>query len=330
MSAAHKTIGIDIGGTKTAVAAVDSSGQILQRATLPTEAALGFERAVNRLGDAIEELLANTGWSCQEIAGIGIGCTGPVDPARGLINNPHTLAGWDHCDIVTPLRRRFGVQVCLENDADAAALGECLCGAGCGFNPVVMLTFGTGVGGAVVRDGHACCGVNGEHPELGHIPISSAGPACYCGASGCLESLASGTAIGAAGRAAGFRDAREVFALGRAGNPAAVTIVERATAAAATAAWTICHTFLPERIILGGGIMEDQFELFAQVMNARLRTATQFSRDAVKITRASLGNTAGLVGAASIALRLNRTSGTSSATACGVRSAQLNPVAKSE
>ena len=74
MSAAPKTIGIDIGGTKTAVAAVDSSGQILQRATLPTEAALGFERAVNRLGDAIEELLANTGWSCQEIAGIGIGC----------------------------------------------------------------------------------------------------------------------------------------------------------------------------------------------------------------------------------------------------------------
>ena len=162
-----KVIGIDIGGTKMAIAAVDASGRVVQRMVLPTEAALGFERAVGRLGDSIDALLAATGWARSEMVGIGIGCAGPLDPIRGLINNPHTLTGWDQCDIVTPLRERFGVPVYLENDADAAALGECAYGAGQGVDPVVMLTFGTGLGGAIVRDGQIVRGVKGEHPSWG-------------------------------------------------------------------------------------------------------------------------------------------------------------------
>ncbi len=303
-----QAIGIDIGGTKMAVAAVDASGHVLQRAVLATEAALGFERAARRLGDSVDALLAATGWSRTEMAGIGIGCAGPVDPARGLINNPHTLTGWDRCDIVTPLCNRFGVPVYLENDADAAAFGECAHGAGQGVDPVVMLTFGTGIGGAIVRGGQIVRGVNGEHPELGHVPVSDAGPECYCGIHGCLESLASGTAIGAAGRASGFHDSRAVFAAARHGDPDARAIVDRATAAAANAAWTFCHTVLPERILLGGGIMEDHFDLFARAMSARLLTATQFSREAMRIVRAGLGNDAGIVGAATLAVSRRQSS----------------------
>ena len=295
-------IGIDIGGTKMAIAAVDASGQVLHRIVLLTEAGLGFDRAVGRLGDSIGSLLASIGPARAQITGIGIGCAGPVDPLRGLINNPHTLKGWDQCDIVTPLCRRFDVPVTLENDADAAALGECLHGAGRGFDPVVMLTFGTGVGGAVVRNGQIVRGVNGEHPELGHVPVSDSGPECYCGIRGCLESIASGTAIAAAGGAFGYQDARAVFAAAQAGNPDARTIVTRATSAAASAAWTLCHTILAERILLGGGVMEDHFDLFARAMAARVQTATQFTHRAVRIVRAHLGNDAGLVGAASLAL----------------------------
>jgi glucokinase len=300
MTTNSQAIGIDIGGTKMAVAAVDAQGVICARVTLATEAELGFPRAVDRLTRAIDELLAHTGWQAQELGGIGIGCAGPVDPVRGLINNPYTLIGWNRCDVVSPLREHFGVPVHLENDADAAALGECFRGTGRGYNPVVMLTFGTGVGGAAIVGGRIYRGAQGEHPELGHIPVRADGPACYCGTSGCLESLASGTALGTAGQAAGLPDARAVFGAARSGNEDARAIVEAAVDAAATAAWTLCHTFVPQRLILGGGMMEDCYALFADAMNERLRTATQFSRGGVSIAQAALGNNAGLVGAASL------------------------------
>jgi len=299
----NRAIGVDIGGTKTAVALVDGTGRIRSRTVLATEAERGFDRAVGRLSEAIEAVAAQAGCAVSGITGIGIGCAGPVDPGRGLINNPFTLTGWDRCDIVTPLRERFGVPVFLENDADVAALGEHLAGAGQGSDPVVMLTFGTGVGGAAVIGGAIHRGVNGEHPELGHIPVLSDGRSCYCGTRGCLESVASGTAIGEAGKGAGLKDAREVLTAAREGVAAARAIVDRALEAAATAAWTICHTLLPQCLILGGGMMDEHFELFAGAMNRRLDPATQFTRGAVRIVRAQLGNEAGVVGAAAVAMR---------------------------
>jgi glucokinase len=296
--AGTRAVGIDIGGTKMAVAVVDAAGNIVSRETLPTQAELGFPRAVARLGDAVERVLADA--RASSLGGIGIGCAGPVDPLRGLINNPYTLAGWDRCDIVTPLRARFGVPVRLENDADAAALGECFRGAGRGYDPVVMLTFGTGIGGAVVLGGAVYRGVNGEHPELGHVAVAADGPHCYCGRPGCLEAIASGTAIGEAGRAAGFEDARGVFAAAQAGHAAARRIVARAVEATAVAAWTFLHTFLPERFLLGGGMMDEQFALFSEAVNRSIAAAAMAPRSRVTVARAELGNDAGLVGAASL------------------------------
>jgi len=303
MSQSRKAIGIDIGGTKMAVAAVDAGGAILARATLPTEAELGFARAVERLAAAVEQLLPRVGWAPSELAGVGLGCAGPVNPAAGLINNPYTLPGWNQCDIISPLRERFGVPVWLENDADMAALGECFCGAGRGFDPVVMLTFGTGVGGAAIVRGEIHRGAGGEHPELGHVSVDPGGPQCYCGTRGCLESLASGTAIGEVGQAADLPDARAVFAAAVSGHETAQRIVERAAAAAAIAAWTFCHTLLPQRLVLGGGMMDEHFDVFATAITQRLSTATQFSRPNVSVVRAALGNDAGLVGAASLVFR---------------------------
>jgi glucokinase len=242
----------------------------------------------------------------SRLAGIGIGCAGPVNPRRGLINNAYTLGGWKGCDIVTPLGERFKIPVYLENDADAAAVGECLHGAGRGFDPVLMLTFGTGVGGGVVIRGEIYRGVDGEHPDLGHVAALPDGPSCYCGAKGCLESLASGTAIGEAGRAAGFADARTVFAAAREGDAKAREIVDRAVRATVQAVWTCLHTFLPQRIVLGGGIMEDQFELFLQALRPPLEAATMVPRGAVRVVRAALGNDAGIVGAAGVAFRRAR------------------------
>ena len=169
------------------------------------------------------------------------------------------------------------------------------------MDPMVLLTFGTGVGGAAVLQGHVYRGVHGEHPELGHLVTALDGPDCYCGTRGCLESIASGTAIALAGAPDGYPTAQAVFAGAAAGQTAASKIVDRAVRAAATAVWTLCHTFLPQRVILGGGMMDHHFELFAQAIRQRLSTATQFSPAAVTVARASLGNDAGIVGGAMLA-----------------------------
>ena len=300
MSAARKAVGIDIGGTKIAVAAVGEGGSIQRCVTLATESATGFPRAIERMSKAVETVIAGAGWQRAEILGIGIGCTGPVDAFGGVIHNPYTLPGWDGCDILSPLRKRFDMPVFLENDADAALLGECLAGAGRGRNPVMMLTFGTGVGGALLLDGRIQRGLNGAHPEPGHIVVASDGPECCCGGRGCLEVLTSGTGIAAAGRALGLPDAKSVFDQARAGNVEAQAIVDRATNAAAVAVWNFCHTFVPQRVILGGGIMEEHFALFAPVMMQRLRKATEIPHQGMDIVQAALGNNAGIVGAASL------------------------------
>jgi len=301
MTTTHKAIGIDIGGTKVAIGAVEGDGCIRCQVSLETKPEAGFASALSRIGRAIDDLLAKAGWPPSQLRGIGIGCTGPVNPCRGTIHNPYTLPTWDNADIVTPLRERFGVPVRLENDADAALLGECFAGAGRGLDPVVMLTYGTGIGGAVMVNGRLWRGVAGEHPELGHIPVAANGPPCYCGRAGCLEAMASGTAIGAAARKAGFPDSRAVFAAAANGDAKAGDVVDGALQATGIAAWTIVHAYLPQRIILGGGIMDEHYEMFAAVIRKNIEAATQAPRGQISVAKAALGNHAGLVGGASLA-----------------------------
>jgi glucokinase len=305
-NSARRAIGIDIGGTKIAVAAVDSQGAIRASTALATEAELGFERAVGRMAEAADHVLAEAGWARSELCGVGVGCAGPVNAERGIINNPYTLPTWVECNIVDRLRAVFERPAYLENDADAAALGEYFAGSARGCTRMVMLTFGTGVGGGAVIDGRVYRGTLGEHPELGHIPVDRAGPTCYCGTSGCLESIASGSAIAAAGRQAGFDSSRAVFAQAALGNPAATAIVERVQGALQVATWTILHTFMPQLIVLGGGILDEHYELLAPAVANTLPLATMVPAGGTRVAKAALSNRAGLVGAASLALLYDR------------------------
>jgi glucokinase len=191
----------------------------------------------------------------------------------------------------------------MENDADAAASGEARFGAGRGSDPMVMLTFGTGIGFAAIMKGQIYRGVAGEHPEAGHIPTTADGPECYCGLRGCFEAMASGTAIDAAGKVAGFSDGRAVFAAAAKGNTVAAGILDAATQATATSIWTLAHTFLPQRFVLGGGLIDDHFELFATPARDALLRAVLLPKGRVEIVRASLGNDAGVVGAASLVMK---------------------------
>ena len=297
MTRTRQAIGIDIGGTKTVVAAVDGSGRVRARAGFATDSQRGFSNCLAELMETIRRVLTEANWAPEAFSGIGIGCTGPVNPQRGTIHNPYTLPGWDGADIVTPLREAFRVPVRLENDADAAALGEFQFGGGRGASPLVMVTLGTGVGGAVLVKGQIYRGVNGEHPELGHISVLPNGPECYCGTRGCWESLASGTAIAAAGKPFGFADSRAVFAV-TPGDARAAAIVERAVNATIAATWTLLHAVLPQRILLGGGIGEEHFDVFATGVRRQISLATQIPKNNVEIAKAELGNEAGVIGAA--------------------------------
>ena len=295
-------IGIDIGGTKIAIAAVGSQGNVIANVRFATEPQLGFPTALNKMISGINCVITDAGLKGNVLDGIGIGCAGPVDSARGTIHNPHTLPTWDDCDLVSPLAERFAVPVRMENDADAAASGESRFGAGRGSDPMVMLTFGTGIGFAAIVKGQIYRGVAGEHPEAGHIPTTSDGPECYCGLRGCFEAMASGTAIDAEGKAAGFADGRAVFTAAAAGNSLASGILDAAVNSTSTAIWTLAHTFLPQRFVLGGGLIDDHFELFASPARDALSRAVLLPKGRVEIVRASLGNDAGVVGAASLVM----------------------------
>ena len=303
MKPAQRAVGIDIGGTKIVIAAVDATGHIHARRGYETNSTRGFTVCLAEMQATITRVLAEANWAADSICGIGIGCTGPVSPQRGTIHNPYTLPGWEDAEIVTLLREAFRVEVRLENDADAAAVGEGRFGAGADTSPLVMITLGTGVGGAILVDGKIYRGVNGEHPELGHVPVLPDGPECYCGWRGCWESLASGTAIAAAGKPFGFADSRAVFAAAS-HNPNAAAIIQRAVAATASATWTLLHTCLPQRIVLGGGIGEEHFETFAAAMREQIGRATQVPKTGIEIVKAARGNEAGVLGAAGLLLPL--------------------------
>ena len=191
-------VGIDIGGTKIALALVAAQGKVLARQVIPTDAARGFDHALQRIVALVDRMLAQVGCGRKGLCAIGIGCAGPVNPFTGTIDNPYTLPTWDGVNITEPLQAEYGVPAVLENDADAAAMGEHWLGAGRGGRVVVMVTVGTGVGGAVIVDGEIYRGVDGAHPEIGHLGVDPAGPECYCGMRGCWESLATGPAIAAA------------------------------------------------------------------------------------------------------------------------------------
>jgi glucokinase len=296
-------IGVDIGGTTISVGLVRESGRIEGQRVFPTEPERGFLEAMEMVSRSIDGLLDSAGCRREELVGVGIGCAGPVNPVTGTIHNPFTLPGWEGANPVRVLEERFGVPAHLENDADAAVLGEAYAGSARSLREVVMLTFGTGVGGGALVGGRVYRGVNGEHPEIGHILVDPEGPECYCGIQGCLESVASGTALAKAGQAEGFGDAAEVFEKAGAGDEAASRLVDRAVAAVASAFWTILHTFMPQKVVFGGGLMERQFEVFVPALREKVRLAERAWRQRFQFSRAELANDAGVVGAAFRALR---------------------------
>ncbi|HLB88197.1 MAG TPA: ROK family protein, partial [Terriglobales bacterium] len=183
---------VDIGGTKTAVGIVDPEGKVVSRFESATQADGPYESALDRMVAMLRAAVASAG---AKLRGIGIGSTGPVNPFTGEIGDVNFFPHWRGQNPVKDLEKKFGVSVAMENDADAAALGEAGWGSGKNKSRLIYVTVGTGIGAGIILDGHVYRGVDQSHPEIGHHVIDACGPLCSCGFRGCWESLAAGPAM---------------------------------------------------------------------------------------------------------------------------------------
>ncbi len=328
-------VGIDLGGTQIR-AAVLRGAQRLSRVGLLTGEDPTPERVIPRMIEAVEQAIGEAGVSLEQIAGIGVGAPGPLNSRTGVVFSPPNLPGWVDVPLRSILNNHFKRPIFVENDANAAALGEYMFGAGQGSLEVVYLTISTGIGGGIIADGRIVEGIVGTAGELGHMTIDLHGPRCNCGNIGCLESISSGTAIARRANeivAMGKGDELLAFALtqqedGSANTPEDSQQVARhnlvhinarvvAEAAAAgilvarqiitTAAEglgvglvNIMHIFNPELIILGGGVSQMGDMLLAPAQHVIEKRAMRVPQQAARIVMAQLGTDAGLVGAGAL------------------------------
>lgn len=179
-------VGVDIGGTNIKIGLISRSGEIVSRSSVKTLGHEGPRKVVSQLKMGIAEILANNDF---KISGIGIGCAGTVRQVTGLVENPPNLPGWKKVNLGEIIKEEFGYKVYLDNDANAAALGEMLFGAGKNYNSFIMVTLGTGVGGGIIIDRKIYHGQTGAAGEIGHSVIDFKGPKCNCGSYGCLEAF---------------------------------------------------------------------------------------------------------------------------------------------
>jgi glucokinase len=290
---------VDIGGTKIAAGIVTREGQIVAERRCPTLPERGFEHAFERISAMLTALRRET---AEAIEGIGIGCTGPIDPRAGVVLGAELLHGWSGAPIVDRLAQAFGVPTAMENDADAVALSESVWGLGRGAECMVYITIGTGIGGGIIRQGELYRGAGGAHPEIGHMVVdASAGPMCYCGLTGCWESLASGPAIENwyAGRAEPAT-AAEICRLAADGDPNAATAVRRLSRYIGLGLVNVVTAYCPDVIVLGGGIMRSAGLFLADVRRQVCALATQVPTANLRIETVPHSGEAGLQGAAAV------------------------------
>lgn len=311
-------IGIDLGGTNIAVGIVDESFKIVKKGSTPTLVNRDPELIIADMGKLCLDLLAETGIGLEEVVCAGIAAPGSVNPETGVIEYANNLP-FLRFPIADTLRKYLPVKkICLENDANAAALGEAVGGAAKGKRLSVMITLGTGVGGGVIIDGKVYSGFNYAGAELGHTVIEYNGRQCSCGRKGCFEAYASATALvnmtkeklaackdtlmwEMCGNDINKADARIAFAAMKKGDRAGKEVVDMYISYLACGITNMINIFQPEVLLIGGGVCNEKDYLLkplTEIVNADQYTRNQAVKTEIKI--AALGNDAGIVGAAAL------------------------------
>jgi glucokinase len=308
-------VGVDVGGTSTKAAVVNSEGEVLARSERPTDVHAGTKTIIS----VTEDLLSRSKDFDLAIGAVGIGAAGFVDAATGSVTFSPNLT-YDDPHIADALRTRVGLPVIVDNDANAAAWGERTFGCAQGSDDVALVTLGTGIGSGFIAAGKLLRGATGAGAELGHTIVDPHGPQCGCGLRGCLEQLASGTAIARMAREAiGSDPGSLIFSL--AGSIAAVrsehvsqaaakddetarAVLQRAGRALGIGLSNVVNLFDPEVIVLGGGLVQVGEPYLGPARDQLFTMTTQQHRRPKRLDVTALRHDAGILGAAALAFDL--------------------------
>jgi len=298
-------IGVDLGGTNLRAAAIDRDGNLLDKPiSVDTNYQGGREAVIGDIVAAVNRLKVQFE-SCR-LEGVGIGVPGFIRLREGFITNSNNLPYLENFPVRDDIERRLGTPIILENDANAAALGETWIGAGKEVDDLVLLTLGTGVGGGIIFDGKVLHGALGMAGELGHLTIDPNGPPCGCGNNGCLEKIASATAVESMAYLMSLGDnltSRDVYNLAAGGNVKAQRIFHQMGRALGIAIANLINTFNFPLYLLSGGMLP-AWDYFAPTMLEEVsRRSFTFRNSETRIEKAKLGNLAGLYGAAYLPLQ---------------------------
>jgi glucokinase len=311
--------GVDLGGTKIYTVLANREGEIVAEVKVPTGAGWGYRQVLDRIAETVDAVCDRAGVSLDAVAAVGAGAPGPLDPRTGVVHQAPNL-GWRDVPFRDDLAARLGRPVYLENDANLGALGEYTFGTGRGCSEMVFVTVSTGIGGGLILHGEIYGGAGGGAGEIGHIKVVPGGPRCGCGGRGCLEAVASGTAIARRARefitagagseilARADGEAEKVTAVtvaaaARAGDPDARAILDEAAGHLGTGLAVVVNLLNPELVVLGGGVMKSG-KLFWEPLDRSLREqALEAAYRRVCLMPGALGGRVSALGAVALARR---------------------------
>lgn len=312
-------IGVDLGGTNIAVGVVNENFEIVVKGKMPTMRERSADEIVKDMGALCRELVAKAGLTFEDIASVGIASPGIIDPAKGEVKYLKNIEML-HYPIVERLKAEIPVEnVYLENDANAAALAEAKAGAGKGYDDVVMITLGTGVGGGIVIGGKLYSGFNYAAAEMGHMGIEAGGRPCKCGRRGCWEAYSSATGLIAMTKEKMSEKTdtvmwdmckgdlenvtgRTAFDAAKRGDAAGQAVVEEYIRYLAYGIVNVINIFQPQVLCIGGGVCGEGDYLLKplQALIDREEYGAEANPERTKVKIAELGNDAGIIGAAAI------------------------------
>lgn len=306
--------GIDLGGTTIKAALVNEKGEILISRSIPTKAERPYQEIAADMADLVLDLIKDRGLELGDVHSVGIGSPGAIDPVNGEIIFAANFADFHHVPMAALIRERIDLPVYLKNDANVAALGEAMFGAGEGSRNSILITLGTGLGGGIIINGKIFSGYYMGGGELGHIVIKADGFQCTCGRKGCWEVYSAATALIRMGRERAQQhpecrlnrlydgdlsklNAKDVFDAANGGDVFAIDAVEEYSHYLAIGIGNVINIFQPEYVIIGGGPSAQGDKLLDPVKRQLKREV--FGGDTkTKVVIAKLGNSAGVIGAA--------------------------------
>ena len=313
-------VGIDLGGTNIKIGCFDSGLNLLCKTSTPTDADMGPEAVVEKMAEAVEQLVAEAGSGLQDVCAAGIGSPGPARYSKGIIVNATNMPKFKNVPLRQMLSERLGKPVVLENDANAACWGEYVLGAGKGVEDMAFFTLGTGIGGGIITNGELVHGWDDNGAELGHMIVYPDGRKCACGQRGCAEAYASATSTAKrateaieAGAESSLKEvleekseitSKDVYEHLAGGDELAKEITDKTAEVLGILCINVLHAAEPKRLVFAGGMIAAGNVLLNRIRDYFDEHIWALKKETVEICFATLGEDVGIIGAAALAKQL--------------------------